>query len=472
MSFSQFLAVLRARWVLIVSIMSAVVVVTMAVALSLPKQYTATASVVIDPKGGDALGGGAYPVGPAALAYMATQVEMMGSLRVAERVVKGLSPEATVKLRGLWKTKGSKGNFENWVAKNLREALKVLPSRESNVIGVSFTAEEPAFAANMANAFVKAYVETAISIRVQPAKEYKTFFEAQVKEARERLDQAQTKLNTYQQANGILVTDERLDVESTRLNSISQELVTQQALLADSKSRASQSRANSNSTQEVLSSPVVQGLRTELQRAQTTLGELRERFGEAHPQVIETRRRVEELNSRIRDETSRVSGGVTVSNNVMVEKVNSLKALLEEQRQRVMKLRNARSEADVLLKDVEGAQKNYDAVYARLSQTSIESQSAQGNASSLELAVPPTEPSGLKLRVALAISIFAGILLGVIAAIARELMDRRVRVEEEIPMLIGQPVLGAVPAFSKTKALGISNRRLAISGSMKRLPAP
>jgi uncharacterized protein involved in exopolysaccharide biosynthesis len=147
-----------------------------------------------------------------------------------------------------------------------------------------------------------------------------------------------------------------------------------------------------------------------------------------------------------------------------------LRALLEEQRAKVMKLRNARSESDVLVRDVENAQKAYDTVATRLSQTNIESQSAQGNAAPLEMAVPPNDPSSPKPRLSLIASVFAGVLLGVIAAVARELLDRRIRVEEEIPMLIGQQVLGAVPAFSKTKALGISNRRLAISSSLKRLP--
>ena len=48
MTFSQFLSILRARWLAMLLVVVLLVAGTTAVSLVLPRQYTATASVVVD----------------------------------------------------------------------------------------------------------------------------------------------------------------------------------------------------------------------------------------------------------------------------------------------------------------------------------------------------------------------------------------------------------------------------------------
>ncbi|MEY3251086.1 MAG: hypothetical protein RL227_59, partial [Pseudomonadota bacterium] len=86
MTFGQFLSILRARWWLALAILLVTVLLTAVVSLSLTKQYKATASVVVDfkpdPVSAVLYGGGGSP------AQMATQVDIIKSDRVAERVVR------------------------------------------------------------------------------------------------------------------------------------------------------------------------------------------------------------------------------------------------------------------------------------------------------------------------------------------------------------------------------------------------
>jgi hypothetical protein len=77
----------------------------------------------------------------------------------------------------------------------------------------------------MANAFVQAYMDTALALRVNPARQYSGFFDQQVKDARDALEKAQAKVSAFQKAKGIIATDERLDVENARLNELSSQLV-------------------------------------------------------------------------------------------------------------------------------------------------------------------------------------------------------------------------------------------------------
>ena len=83
------------------------------------------------------------------------------------------------------------------------------------------------------------------------------------------------------------MTDERMDVETQRLNDLSSQLVAIQAAAADASSRQAQASAGSaDKLQEISNHPVVAGLRGDLSRMEAKLQELSSRLGDGHPQVI------------------------------------------------------------------------------------------------------------------------------------------------------------------------------------------
>src|SRR5258708_35262111 len=86
MSFKHFLLVLRARWLVGAGIFWAVVIAVMGYTLLQPSQYTASASVVVDAKT-DPIAGVVYSA-EVTTGVIATQVDIIGSERVAQRVVK------------------------------------------------------------------------------------------------------------------------------------------------------------------------------------------------------------------------------------------------------------------------------------------------------------------------------------------------------------------------------------------------
>ena len=149
-----------------------------------------------------------------------------------------------------------RGDFESWIANSCKKALTSSLSRESNVINVEYQASDPKFAALAANAYVQAYTDTVRDIRVDPAKQYSSFFDSRAKQLQTELEKAQTKLSAYQKQKGIVATDERLDVETSRLNELSAQIVMMQALSAESSSRQTAAQGRSaDQMQDVLLNP-------------------------------------------------------------------------------------------------------------------------------------------------------------------------------------------------------------------------
>lgn len=444
MTFGQFLSILRARWLVAALLLGLTVLTTLVVSLTLPKSYRATASVLVDFKP-DPISAAFYGGTPPAV--MATQSDVIKSDRVALRVVRNLKLADSPQVRAQWQqdAKGE-GTIEQWLVDLFQRNMDVLPSRESSVITIAYRAQDPRFAAGLANAFAQAYIETTLELRVDPARQYAGFFDVRAKEARESLEKAQSRLSAFQKDNSIIATDERFDVENARLNELSSQFTALQAISAESSSRQTQAQGSSGDRiAEVLNNPIIGQLKAEISRGEATLQQIGTRLGDNHPQVQEAQASVAELKQRLLAETAKVTGGVTVSNTINRQRQAEVRGSLEAQRQKVLKMKAVRDEGTVIQRDVENAQRAYDAIFARLNQTSLESQTTQSNVNLLTQAAPPVEPAFPKIWLNMLLSVLVGALLAVGVTLLLELRDRRVRSLDDAVAALGLPVIGVLP---------------------------
>ena len=341
---------------------------------------------------------------------------------------------------------GEAGTLESWLVDSFRRNVEVKPSRESSVITVTYKAPDPRFAAGLANAFVQAYIDVTLDMRVDPAKDYSNFFENRSKEARQALENAQARLSTFQKEKGIIASDERLDIETSRLNELSSQLTALQAIAAESSSRQTQAQgAQGDRIQEVLNNPVVVSIKSDISRGEGRLRELSTRYGDNHPQVQETKANLAELQSRLEMETRKVTGGVSLSNNINRQREADIRNALAAQREKVLQLKAVRDEGLVIQRDVENAQRAYDAIQTRYTQTTLESQTKQSNVYLLNEASVPTEAASPRLALNLLLAVFIGTMVAVGAALGLEMLDRHVRNPQDLAAAAAVPVLLVLP---------------------------
>lgn len=442
MTLQQFLLILYARRRMVLFIFGGVIGLTLLVSLLLPKEYTAATSVVVDVKSPDPIAGVILP-GLVSPGYMATQIDIIESERVALRVVKLLGFDRNEQAVAQWReATNGEGSIEVYYANNLMKKLDVKPSRESNVISIGYSAPDPKFAAALANAFARAYIDTTIDLRVEPARQYALWFDERLKGLRDNLEKAQSHLSAYQQEKGIVITDERLDMETARLNELTGQLAQAQGLRLDASSR--QKSGSNEYSSDVMQNPLVQNLKAELARAESRLSEASRNLGKNHPQYQQIEGQIEGVKKQIKEEIGRISGSAASANRFGVLKEEELKTAIEEQKKRVFELRSQRDQLGIMLKDVENAQRAYESVSQRMSQTNLESQSQQTNVMVLSAATEPGRASKPRIMLNLLLSIIVGSLLGVGSALAAELLDRRVRDTGDLRALAGLPVLGSI----------------------------
>lgn len=443
----QYLRIVWARKWLALSLFLLTAAVGIGITLTQRKIYTAETSLIVEMRLDPALG--ALAPALAAPSYMATQIEILRSERVASRAVKLLGVERSAAAVEEWReATQAKIPLDRYFADVLSRGLGVEPARGSNLINISYSAPDPLFAQAAANAFAQAYMDVSVDLRVAPARQSANFLDEQTKTLRANLEQAQTRLSKFQQNKGIVVTDERMDQENARYNALIGQLASAQAERVETSTR--QRNTGGETSPDVLSSGAIQGLKSQLVSAQTKLTEISNIVGKNHPSRVQLESQIRELTDQLGAETRRVAGGTTTVNRGSGQKVGELQSMVDQQKKNVLALRSDRDQISVYQRDVDAAQRAYDAVGQRLSQLNLEGQNNQANTRLLSPAVEPLKPSRQKTLVGVVGSLLGGALLGMLAALGLELLNRRVRAPEDLLVVPGVPVIGVLhPANSK-----------------------
>lgn len=466
MNLYQFLSVLRARRTMVLVIFLSTIALALAWVMLRPKNYTATAPVLVDLRANDPLAQPTYQsIVPQA--YMATQMDIVRSNRVAERVVEMLGLEKDPKATEDWRKAGGQGSLKSWLASDLQSGLEVKPARESNIINIAYTSRSAAEAAKVANAFSDAYLDIALDIKTDPAKKYSTWFDDQLKFARQRLEQSQNALTAYQQRTGVISAD-GVDMETQRLNELSSQLTLVQGQLTDVANKRAQS---AGSIQEAMNSPLINTLKSNIAAQEAKIQEASANLGSRHPQMIRMQDELNAMKSRLNSETSSIGTAVDTAYQVGRARERELQSAVNAQRGRVMQFNRHRDELNVLRRDLDAAQKAYEQVSERASQSKLQALTNQTNIQRLATAVEPLEAKGPTAKVALALAAIAGLLLALAGALLMELLNRRVRSVDDLSLATHLPVLASVPAHNGRESLALlahapSRPALAYRGSL------
>ena len=450
MNLQQLLHILRARWAIMLATLVITVGTTVAVSLVMPKRFTATATVVVDFRGIDPISGGLLPLLPMTGA-LATQIDIIKSHNVARKVVDMLKLADNPRAKELFieATEG-KGNVRDWLAELILKYLKVDPSRDSSVIDISYTGNDPQFAAAVANAIVQSYISTNLDLKVVPARQTNTFFNEQIKTLKDQVEKAQANLSAYQREKGIIATDERIDVENNRLNELSSQYVAAQTQSYDTLTRQRQVQEAiargqiPDSLPDVVNNPVIQALKTNVTALESKLADVSARVGKNHPQYIALTAELSGVRQKLKDEMG--TAGRTIGDNASIyrQREEQVKASLEAQRAKVLAMKRLRDDLAVLMREAESTQRAYDTAMGRMTQTKLESQTTQTNVMVINDAIEPTAPSSPKLMLNTLLSVVLGLMLAIGFALLREMSDRIVRAEVDLSQAIGLPVLGVV----------------------------
>ncbi len=485
MSLEKYILVLRNHIRLIGAVFIMAMIIASVITYMTPKTYTATVLLNFDFKGANPVDNRGLSV-LAEETYIETQVGIIQSQNVAQQVEDGLSDyererlilaleaENTVidkiisrirrALNSLFSSRQVKQQVSGlessgsesldvrsaygWLTYYLGSRLNVDPRFNSRIVELSYETTDPQIAALMANRFADAYIATSLQMVIDPARKTTVWFDTQLKSLRKKLEDAQTALTAYQQQEGIVFTDERLDTENSRLQELSAQLVKAQqntriAVTAQSKLREILDRGGSLMTFEpVFSDPMVQNIKTEIRGLKAEIAEISSSLGRNHPRYKRVSSELQAAKNRLNQEVRAITDGIDNGVELSLSREHSLNKALEDQKKLVLDLKVEHDRIAVLKRSVESAQASYNAALNEMNTTSMQSMIDQTNVSIVDSADIPGHHSSPKVTTNLILGAFSGLLLGIGLAVLMEIFIRRVHSRDDLVTELGIPLLG------------------------------
>ncbi len=451
MSLQQLWLILKSRIKLLLFITITTILITFAVSkIILEPYYNASTTLLIDfeEPGIDS------SILPAMLQeeYMTTQLGVLKSTLVAERAVQNLGyPDMPLYQQQYEETYGGTGSIEDWLEEMLKDGLRVRIVPKSRLIKISYSSIDPQAAADVANAFSQAFREVVLSQNLAPVKINASMLDEQLAILRKKLKTAKDKLNAHQKEKNVLISEDRLDIESLQLKTLTEKLALAKAEVQILQSRLDQInslKAKNSSLQslpEVMTSQQVRNLQTMLYAKKTELAELSLNIGVNHPQYKSVAGEIKSLEKNIRSEEKNIINTMETELKGANDLVRTLEKAKDDQKRKVIELKQGTGNLPALIREVESAQRNYEKALTRVEDNNLLAQIKYTNVTVIDPAKVPDMPDGPVIKQNLMLSAILGLIMGLFLIVVLELKDRKLRSKDDLLEVLGDiPLLGSL----------------------------
>ncbi|HMH18329.1 MAG TPA: Wzz/FepE/Etk N-terminal domain-containing protein [Burkholderiales bacterium] len=401
-----------------------------------PRTYTAMVTLMVNYEVNDPLNGKELPIGQLG-SYIATQVELMQTQEVALAVVDRLKLTQNKEYtRGY---SGDSGTLREWAAKELSKNLAIYQGQMgSQLIYVTYSANDPTEAAQVANTVAEVYKEQDNTRSTGPPGERLQRYSLQLNELKSKVDQAQKEVTAFHQRNALIDEGNKTNVDIVLLATLEGRL-----LEAQNARRVAEARASGDQSvnDQVLASTLVQSLKTQLAAQESRLAQLTTAYTTHHPDVLELQSQIKATRRSLASVVQSYSANASAVLSVAQRLEQNMQKAVAEQRAKVLAKGQLHDEAAKYLLELDSAQTVYKRALEGYDQVMFASAGHYTNVTFVSRATPPVKASKPKILTGLILGCMAAAILGLGIPLGFELFNRRVRCRDDLERHHGIPVL-------------------------------
>ena len=321
----------------------------------------------------------------------------------------------------------------------------------SYIIKVRATSESPELAAQIANAYVDAYLTDQLEAKFDATRRASAWLNDHLSELREKVLSSEHAVQIFKAQNNL--TTSGTTVTSQQLSELNSQLI---IAAADRAQKESAVRELQNlvklpgaleSARGVAGTPLIQTLRGQEAELLRRQAELSTRYKPEHPTMVNLKAQIDDIHQKILQEANNGIRAAADELTAARAKEASLRTTLNSLTHSTAEQDKAQVQLAELEREAQANKALYEDFLNRFKQTSVQQDIQQADARAVATATPPGGPSypntSLYMSVALAVSMFSGIFL----AFFIELLDNGFRTSDQLEKTLGLSTLGMVPAI-------------------------
>jgi uncharacterized protein involved in exopolysaccharide biosynthesis len=402
----------------------------------MPKRYTATSEILIDPRGLQVVQNDITPRSQnneLSIAVVESQIRVVASEATLREVIRRLQldrdpefvePGMLGRLADLVSTRTAGDPAELRALRALIRRTDARRALRSFVIEVNAESSDPVKAAAIADTIASVYLETEVAARAETARRAAAAVTGRLRELAGRVQEAERAAEQFKVRNNLVGTRGQF-VSEQQLTELNNRLIAARGLAAEQQARVDQirrlvqSNADPAAIAEAVQSPVITSLRAQRGEVEREEANLRATLGDRHPRVVAVREETRRYDRLIGDELRRlvtaVQGEAERARNTeraLASELETLKATAVRRDDALIRLRE-------LERDVESNRGVYEAFLVRARELQEQGSVDTTNTRIIGKAVVPRRPGGPPDIIVFAAALMAGLALGLAIALMR-----------------------------------------------------
>jgi len=413
--------------------------------------------------------------------YFKTQLKLLGSRSLAERVAKKMNLGSRQELQSphfsrgnLFQTARHFFSF-GWMFPKKKEApdekqpidqpdsysvlayavlggLKITPLVETRLVEIGYTSPYPALAADIVNTLVEEFINYSVETRYEATQQASEFLSEQIAQLREDLGAKEKELQKYGEEKKLLLLNEK---ESTVVSKFAEldtafteaqiERVNKEAIFRELQG------LDIDSAPQYVNNSLIQSLKTSYTQIKSEYEEKSKIFKPSYPEMIKLRARLDSMKAELENEIKKAVDAAESEFRTALKKEASLRHLLESQRIDVVRMNNNAILYNSLKIEVENKRSLLNSLVGKQNETLVSARLGGLRTSNIKIvdkALVPNEPFSPNTRRHLIMALLLGLFGGLGLAFLVEYLDNSVKGPEDVEKITGLPSLGIIPQFT------------------------
>jgi len=337
--------------------------------------------------------------------------------------------------------------------------LKVSEISYSGVVNVNGTSWDPNMAARIANELPEAYIVDQLESRFEATEKANAWLSDQLQDLEAKVRESERAVEIFREERGLAETSGGglLDRQLSELNS---QLIVARAEMAEIEARLEQIRLlNVGNTSrlatmtEVLSSPMIQQLRSQELEVLARQSELSLEYGPKHPRMLQVQAELGEIRERIDLEIHNLIAGLENEADFARARIAKLEAGIREVQGEFSEANQEAVQLRALEREAAANRTLYETFLNRFKETSATQGLEASDARVLSTAEVPGGPSYPNRRQQLMTIVLLGFVGACGLVIGLHFLNPGLRTPEQVQQAVGAYVLGVVPVVPGKTAM-------------------
>ena len=383
-----------------------------------------------------------------------TQIKVLESASIIRRVAERISGEDLRAFLAPYERSSADTAF---VAEILALNRKVVQTRLSLIVNVTYDHADRFVAAKVANLFADEYLAHNTRLRIDDSRNAYDSLNITVDEQKKKVEQLADQLQAYKEKNNMVSLDSRKDIVNETLKAINVEASRSVILLNAAEIRLNQVKEHRAKNLELTQLPFIanQAQITALNQQRSTqqiaIAQVRERYLPKHPNMVEANNALAQTERELKKAVDSVCAQVESDYQSALRNHDQIQEDLKKQKAESLDLDRYALQYTKLERDLKLNESILQNITGRARETSMTGSIQTQSARIVDRAGPAAEnkPVTPNVTLNLGLGVVGGLGLGLAFAFFVAFIDDRVKSSFDIEGVVGLPLIGIIPQIKR-----------------------